>query len=599
MTESRARLLLAVIAVAALAAPAALLAEDYPTRPITIIVPAAAGSPSDFPARLASQILPDRLGQPVVIEYRPGAAGAIGARAAAAAAPDGYTLYIGNSSTLAAIPAVSAQAGYDPIKDFTPIVEILRGFQILVVDPASPWQTVAELVAYAKANPGKLNYGNTGTGGLPDLAAQLFMLRTGTKMTGVSYRGGNQSATAILGHVIDLTFETGASLAPLIRAGKLRALAAQTDVRSPLLPDVPTMAEAGVAGLRGSLLLRPGCARRHAGSDRRSDSCGDGRRPADGGDRAAHRQCRQRDETEYARAVRGFHRRPISKMGGSGEISPYQDRLKMQASNENELAGKVALVTGASRGIGRGIAIELAAAGCDVMLAARDGKALESVAAEIRARGRKAAIHAADLAAADAPAALVEALTRAFGRLDVLVNNAGAAKRGGFFDLSEQDWRSGFDLKFFAHVRLCRLAWPLLKTAGGSVVFISGIGARAPVADYMIGASVIGASIAFMKALADLAKHDGIQVNAVNPGSIMTDRFRHRLDIIKQKTGLDEAAAIERHRRELDITRFGTPEDVAAMVRFIVSPRGRLLHGSAIDIDGGQIVPLRMSVYEQ
>jgi len=245
MTESRARLLLAVIAT--LAAPAALLAEDYPARPITIIVPAAAGSPSDFPARLASQILPGRLGQPIVIEYRPGAAGAIGARAAAAAAPDGYTLFIGNSSTLAAIPAVSTNAGYDPLKDFTPIVEMVRGFQILVVDPSSPWHTVAELVAYAKANPGKLNYGNTGTGGLPDLAAQLFMLRTGTKMTGVSFRGGNQSATAILGHVIDLTFETGASLAPLIRAGKLRALAAQTDVRSPLFPDVPTMAEAGVA----------------------------------------------------------------------------------------------------------------------------------------------------------------------------------------------------------------------------------------------------------------------------------------------------------------------------------------------------------------
>jgi len=221
-------------------------AEDYPARPITIIVPAAAGSPSDFPARLASQILPPRLGQPIVIEYRPGAAGAIGARAAAAAAPDGYTLFIGNSSTLAAIPAVSAHAGYDPVKDFAPIMEIMRSFQILVVDPASPWKSVAELVAYAKANPGKLNCGNTGTGGLPDLAAQLFMIRTGTKMTGVSYRGGNQSATAILGHVIDLTFETGASLAPLIRAGKLRALAVQNDERSPLFPDVPTMAEAGV-----------------------------------------------------------------------------------------------------------------------------------------------------------------------------------------------------------------------------------------------------------------------------------------------------------------------------------------------------------------
>lgn len=223
-----------------------LYAQDYPTKPITIIVPAAAGSPSDFPARLASQVLPPRLGQPIVIEYRPGAAGAIGARAAAAAAPDGYTLFIGNSSTLAAIPAVSGHAGYDPVKDFTPIVEIMRSFQILVVDQSSPWKTVADLVAYAKANPGKLNYGNTGTGGLPDLAAQLFMIRTGTKMTGVSFRGGNLSATAILGHVIDLTFETGASLVPLIRAGKLRALAVQNDARSPLLPDVPTMAEAGV-----------------------------------------------------------------------------------------------------------------------------------------------------------------------------------------------------------------------------------------------------------------------------------------------------------------------------------------------------------------
>ena len=244
---SRRDVLLAAAALASgLTVSAALHAQDYPTKPITIIVPAAAGSPSDFPARLASQVLPPRLGQPIVIEYRPGAAGAIGARAAAAAAPDGYTLFIGNSSTLAAIPAVSAHAGYDPVKDFTPIVEIMHGFQILVVDPSSPWKTVADLVAYAKANPGKLNYGDTGTGGLPDLAAQLFMIRTGTKMTGVSFRGGNQSATAILGHVVDLTFETGASLVPLIRAGKLRALAVQNDARSPLLPDVPTMAEAGV-----------------------------------------------------------------------------------------------------------------------------------------------------------------------------------------------------------------------------------------------------------------------------------------------------------------------------------------------------------------
>jgi NAD(P)-dependent dehydrogenase (short-subunit alcohol dehydrogenase family) len=264
----------------------------------------------------------------------------------------------------------------------------------------------------------------------------------------------------------------------------------------------------------------------------------------------------------------------------------------------DELAGKVALITGASRGIGQAIALELASAGCDVLLAARNAEALEDMARKIRALGRKAAIHAADLTADGEPAGLVAAQTRDFGRLDILVNNAGGTKRGGFFAQTEQDWRDGFNLKFFAHVRLCRLAWPLLKAAKGSVVFIEGVGARAPVADYMIGASVVGASLAFMKALADLGKRDGVQVNAVNPGSVKTDRFRHRLDIIMKKTGLDEAAAIERHRRELDIVRFGRPEDIAGLVRFVVSPRGSLLHGSAIDMDGGQIVPLRMSNYD-
>jgi 3-oxoacyl-[acyl-carrier protein] reductase len=265
---------------------------------------------------------------------------------------------------------------------------------------------------------------------------------------------------------------------------------------------------------------------------------------------------------------------------------------------DSELSDKVALVTGASRGIGKGIALELAAAGCDVMLTGRNAGALSDVAAAVGKLGRDAAVHAADLTAPEVPARLMEALAARFRRLDILVNNAGAARRGDFFTLTDQDWSDGFALKFFAHVRLSRLAWPALKASGGSVVAISGIGGRAPVADYMIGASVIGASIAFMRALADLGKRDGVQVNVVNPGSVDTDRFRHRLEIIMKKTGLDAAAAIEHHRRELDITRFGTPEDVAALVRFIVSPRGRWLHGSTIDIDGGQVTPLRMSNYD-
>ena len=130
------------------------------------------------------------------------------------------------------------------------------------------------------------------------------------------------------------------------------------------------------------------------------------------------------------------------------------------------------------------------------------------------------------------------------------------------------------------------------------MIFIAGTSPRAPVADAMVGASVVAAMLAFMRALADLGKRDGVQVNAVNPGSVKTDRFRGRLDRIMKKTGLDETAATERHRAELDITRFGTPEDIAAMVRFVVSPRGRWLHGTAIDMDGGQSAPLRMSNYD-
>jgi len=264
----------------------------------------------------------------------------------------------------------------------------------------------------------------------------------------------------------------------------------------------------------------------------------------------------------------------------------------------SDLKGKVALVTGASRGIGRAIALELADAGCDLLLTARDNAALETVAGDVRARGRRAEIHAADLRGEAEPSRLAAFAGELFGRLDVLVNNAGANRRGDFFALSDADWAAGFDLKFFGQVRLCRATWPLLKASAGSIVAIAGIGGRAPVADYMIGSSVIGAQLAFMKALADLGKRDGVQVNSVNPGSVDTDRFRHRLAIIMARTGLDEASAIEHHRRELDITRFGQPQDIAALVAFVVSPRGRWLQGAAIDMDGGQVAPLRMSRYD-
>jgi tripartite-type tricarboxylate transporter receptor subunit TctC len=221
-------------------------ADEYPNKPIKIIVAASPGGPTDVPARIASQILSPKLGQPVVVENRPGAGGALGARVVATSPPDGHTLLAGNTSTLAAIPAVSESAGYDPVKDFAPIIRINEGFQVLVVHPDSPWKTLKDFITYAKANPGKINYGHTGPGGLPHLAAELFQLRSGTKLTAVSYRSGGESSTAVLSRAIDATFENIAILGGLIREGKLRALGAQNKTRTPLLSDVPTMAEAGV-----------------------------------------------------------------------------------------------------------------------------------------------------------------------------------------------------------------------------------------------------------------------------------------------------------------------------------------------------------------
>jgi tripartite-type tricarboxylate transporter receptor subunit TctC len=223
-----------------------LLAQSYPDKPIKIIVPGAPGGPTDLPARIAWQLLPPKLGQPVVIENRPGAAGATGARAVAAAAPDGHTLLAGNTSVFAVIPAVSASAGYDPVKDFAAVAGISESYQILVVHAASPWRSVAELVAHAKANPGRVNYAHTGRGGLPHLAAELFKTRAGVDFTGVPYKGGGESVTGVLGRQVDATFESITILLPLIRDGKLRALAITSRARTPLAPDLPTMIEAGI-----------------------------------------------------------------------------------------------------------------------------------------------------------------------------------------------------------------------------------------------------------------------------------------------------------------------------------------------------------------
>jgi 3-oxoacyl-[acyl-carrier protein] reductase len=256
---------------------------------------------------------------------------------------------------------------------------------------------------------------------------------------------------------------------------------------------------------------------------------------------------------------------------------------------EMGLKGKVALVTGSSRGIGRGIALALAAEGCDVMLNGRDKAALDETAAAIGKLGRTAGIAVLDLREKDAPAKLVDQVKRELNGLDILVNNAGTTKRGDFLELTDADWEDGYALKFFGHMRLARAAWPLLKERHGSLIAIGGTGARKPTALFTIGSSVNSAVAAFTKCLADRGKTDGVQVNCIHPSVVETDRTRRRIQALIESTGKSEQQAREEISRECNTIRFGTVEDVADLVTFIVSKRGTWLHGATIDLDGGEI----------
>jgi NAD(P)-dependent dehydrogenase (short-subunit alcohol dehydrogenase family) len=254
----------------------------------------------------------------------------------------------------------------------------------------------------------------------------------------------------------------------------------------------------------------------------------------------------------------------------------------------DRLTNRVAIVTGASRGIGSAIALNLAQNGAKVVLAARDAQKLSEVVARIRESGNEGLAFQADLREIDAPARLVEAAVAQFGRIDIVVNNAGATRRGAFLTLNEEDWQDSFALKFFGTVRLVRAAWPQLKARSGSIVNIAGVGGRTPGAEFAIGGSVNAALLSFTKATAELGVEDGIQVNAINPGFIRTDRLRKRLDASAEALGITVSEAEQAIIKDSNVSRLGEPEDIAHLVTFLVSPEGRFLHGSLIDADGGQ-----------
>ena len=251
------------------------------------------------------------------------------------------------------------------------------------------------------------------------------------------------------------------------------------------------------------------------------------------------------------------------------------------------LQGKVSIVTGASRGIGRGIALRLAAEGSSVVLCGRDQQLLDAAVAEIRGAGGTAEAISLDLRAADSGQRIVEFAIHRFRRIDIVVNNAGATKRGEFLDLTDDDFADGFALKYFGSVRLTRACWTHLKAASGSLVFISGVGGRTPGAQFTIGGSVNAALLSLTKALADLGLRDGVQVNCVNPGTIRTARYTGRLNALAKERGLDPEAAEHEYVKNAAIARIGEPEDIAALVAFIVGPDGKMLHGALIDMDAG------------
>jgi len=228
-------------------------ASGWPDHPIRLIVPFGAGSSSDTIARIVTQKLGERLGQPFVIENKPGAATIMGTETVARAAPDGYTLELANTTSHAATSALNANLTFDPVKDFSPVALFAYSPFVLLVTPGLPAKSVDELIALAKAKPGALNYASAGIGSMTHLAGALFASMAGVQLTHVPYRGTEKSMIDLMQGRIEVLFGTIPPSLPLVREGKLRALATTGPTRNGMLPDLPTLAEAGLPGYEAGL----------------------------------------------------------------------------------------------------------------------------------------------------------------------------------------------------------------------------------------------------------------------------------------------------------------------------------------------------------
>jgi tripartite-type tricarboxylate transporter receptor subunit TctC len=240
--------LVTALAVAAGLLPAASYAQGWPAKPLHLVVPYAPGGPVDLSARLLAAKLQEALGQPVVVENKPGAGGNIGADFVAKSAPDGYTLVMGAIATHAINPALYPKLGYDPVRDFRHVALLVQVPNVLVVNNDLSAHTVRELITLAKRNPGKLDFASGSTGSTGHLAGELFKQMTGTYMVHIPYKGSSPAVADLLAGRVQLMFDNLASALPNIKAGKLRALAVTTAKRSQSIPELPTLEESGLKG---------------------------------------------------------------------------------------------------------------------------------------------------------------------------------------------------------------------------------------------------------------------------------------------------------------------------------------------------------------
>ncbi len=240
---------LLVAAVLCLALPAAAQAVDYPTKPVTVIVPFPPGGASDVTARLTTQKMQDGFGQPLVIENKPGANGSIGASQLARSKPDGYTLMVGSIGVVAINSALYKNLSYDPVKNFDLLTVAVRNPNVLITRPDFPANTVQELVEYLKKNPGRVTFASSGAGSSDHLTAVLFWQKTGTTGLHAPYKGGSPAHTDLMGGHVDASFQNLGAVANYIRSGKMKLLAVTSETRADAFPNAPTMKEAGVDGL--------------------------------------------------------------------------------------------------------------------------------------------------------------------------------------------------------------------------------------------------------------------------------------------------------------------------------------------------------------